>query len=179
MRHGFTSSPDSKKRQLSDALWALIRDKHQLINKCKQPCRCHKGGLTSIAHTLWLADIMCIDLTVLPKRQEMLVFGGHTWKCSQNTTYHTPHFNDVIMGTIASQIISLTIVYSIVHSGADQKQHQSSTSLDFVRGFHPGPVNSPHKWPVTRKTFPFSDVIMHCHQYTKYISTWMNTKYVI
>ena len=24
-----------------------------------------------------------------------------------------------------------------------------------------GPVNSPHKWPVTRKMFPFDDVIMH------------------
>ena len=24
----------------------------------------------------------------------------------------------------------------------------------------PGPVNSPHKWPVTRKMFPFDDVIM-------------------
>ena len=30
----------------------------------------------------------------------------------------------------------------------------------FVRGIHRGPVNSPHKWPVTRKMFPFDDVIM-------------------
>ena len=30
-----------------------------------------------------------------------------------------------------------------------------------VRGIHRGPVNSPHKWPVTRKMFPFDDVIMH------------------
>ena len=27
-------------------------------------------------------------------------------------------------------------------------------------GIHRGPVNSPHKWPVTRKMFPFDDVIM-------------------
>ena len=27
-------------------------------------------------------------------------------------------------------------------------------------GTSPGPVNSPHKWPVTRKMFPFDDVIM-------------------
>ena len=26
----------------------------------------------------------------------------------------------------------------------------------------PGPVNSPHKGPVTRKMFPFDDVIMRC-----------------
>ena len=30
----------------------------------------------------------------------------------------------------------------------------------FVRGIHRAPVNSPHKWPVTRKMFPFDDVIM-------------------
>ena len=69
------------------------------------------------------------------------------------------HNDDVIMGTMASQITSLTIVYSTVYSGADQSKHQSSASLAFVRGIHRGPVNSPHKWPVTRKMFPFDDVI--------------------
>ena len=65
------------------------------------------------------------------------------------------------MGAIASQITSLTIVYSTVYSDADQWKHQSSASLAFVRGIHRGPVNSPHKWPVTRKMFPFDDVIMY------------------
>ena len=64
------------------------------------------------------------------------------------------------MCAIASQITSFTIVYSTVYSDADQRQHQSSASLPFVRGIHRGPVNSPHKWPVTRKMFPFDDVIM-------------------
>ena len=67
------------------------------------------------------------------------------------------HYDDVIMGAIASQITSLTIVYSTVYSGADQSKHQSSASLAFVWGIHRG---SPHKWPVTRKMFPFDDVIM-------------------
>ena len=70
-------------------------------------------------------------------------------------------YDDVIMGTIASQITSLIIVYSTVYSGADQSKHQSSASLAFVWGIHRGPVNSPHKWPVTRKMFPFDDVIMN------------------
>ena len=70
------------------------------------------------------------------------------------------HYNDVIIGPISSQITSLTIVYSIVYSDADKRKHQSSASLAFVRGFHRGPVNSPRKWPVTRKMFPFDDVIM-------------------
>ena len=49
---------------------------------------------------------------------------------------------------------------SPVYSGADQRKHQSSASLAFVREIHRGPVNSPHKWPITRKMFPFDDVIM-------------------
>ena len=64
------------------------------------------------------------------------------------------------MGAIASQITSLTIVYSTVYSDANQRKHQSSTSLAFVWGIHRGPVNSPHKWPVTWKMFPFDDAIM-------------------
>ena len=71
-----------------------------------------------------------------------------------------PIISDVIMGSIASQITSLTIVYSIVYSDADQSKHQRSASLAFVKGIHRGPVNSPHTWPVTRKMFPFDDVIM-------------------
>ena len=64
------------------------------------------------------------------------------------------------MMAMASQITSLTIVYSIVYSVADQRKHQSSASLAFVRGIHRWPVNSPHKWPVTRKMFPVDNVIM-------------------
>ena len=73
------------------------------------------------------------------------------------------HYTDVIMGAMASQITSLTIIYSIRYSGADQRKHQSSASLAFVWGIHRGPVNSPHKGPVTRKMFPFDDVIMESH----------------
>ena len=46
------------------------------------------------------------------------------------------------MGTIASQITSLTIVYSTFYSDADQRKHL-------------------RHWPVTRKMFPFDDVIMN------------------
>ena len=75
--------------------------------------------------------------------------------CS-NTFIHiyTIHYNDVIMGVMASQITNLTSVYSRVYSGADQRKHHSSASLAFVWGIHRGPVNSPHKWPVMRKMFP-------------------------
>ena len=71
------------------------------------------------------------------------------------------HYNDVIMGALASQITSLTIVYSAVYSDVDHRKHQSSASLAFVRRIHRWPVNSPHKWPVTGKMIPFDDVIMN------------------
>ena len=70
------------------------------------------------------------------------------------------HYDDVIMTTMASQITSIAVVYSTVYSDADQRKHQTPASLAFVWGNSPGPVNSPHKGPVTRKMFPFDDVIM-------------------
>ena len=70
------------------------------------------------------------------------------------------HYSDVIMSTMASQITGVLIVCLNVCSVADQRKHQSSMSLAFVRGIHWWQVNSPHKGPVTWKMFPFDDVIM-------------------
>ena len=65
------------------------------------------------------------------------------------------------MGAMASQFISVSIIYSTICSGTDQRKHQSSASLAFVRGIHRWLVNSPHKVPITRKMIPFDDVIMN------------------
>ena len=72
------------------------------------------------------------------------------------------YYSDVTMNAMESQITSLTIVYSTVCSGTDQRKHQNSASLAFVWGIRRWPVNSPHKGPVTRKMFLFDDVIMLC-----------------
>ena len=64
------------------------------------------------------------------------------------------------MSMVASQITSLTIVYSSVNSGAEERKQQSSASLAFVRGIHRWPVTSLHKGPIMWKLFPFDDVIM-------------------
>ena len=69
-------------------------------------------------------------------------------------------FEILLMSTMVSQITSLTIVYSTIYSGTDERKHQSSVSQAFVRGIHWWPVNSPHKDPVTWKIFSFDDVIM-------------------
>ena len=68
------------------------------------------------------------------------------------------------MGAMASQITSLTIVYSNVYSGTDEINHQSTASLAFVR-------NSPHKGAVTRKMFLFDDVIMS-------VTTWAHNSLI-
>ena len=86
------------------------------------------------------------------------------WRANTKANWHV-HYSDVIMGTIASQITSLTIVYSTVYSDADQREYQSSESLAFMRGVHRRPVNFPHKWPVTWKMFPFDDVFMDMPPY--------------
>ena len=79
---------------------------------------------------------------------------------SEQMNQYRKHYSDVIMSTMASQITVVSVVYSTDGSGEYQRNHLSSASLAFVRGIHRWPVNSPHKRPVTRKMFPFDDVIM-------------------
>ena len=70
-----------------------------------------------------------------------------TWK-------RFPHywpFMVIIRLSLKGPVMRSSIVCSTVDSGADQRKHQSSASLAFVRGTHRSLVNSPHKGPVTRK----------------------------
>ena len=83
------------------------------------------------------------------------------------------HYSDVIMIMLVSQITSLVIVYSTVYSGTDQRKHQSSASLAFVRGIHQWLVNSSHKGPVTLKMFPFDDAIMNVY------TTWLCSHWIL
>ena len=70
---------------------------------------------------------------------------------------------------MAFQITSLTIVYSTVYQGTDQRKHQSSSSLAFVRGIPRLSENSPQKGPVTRKMFPFDDTLQYATAITQAI----------
>ena len=72
------------------------------------------------------------------------------------------------MGAMASQITCLTIAYLTVYSDADQRKHQSSASLAFVRGIHRRPVNSPHKWASNAENVSIHDVIMN----VELLSVW-------
>ena len=70
--------------------------------------------------------------------ERLLLIDYCSWQLTytQIRTLYQVHYNDVIMTTVASQITSITVVYSIVYSGADQRKHQSSASLAFVWGIH-------------------------------------------
>ena len=115
-----------------------------------------------------VGDVQMFDIHGLGTNHELSIY---LRKTSQSilepamlylSTNDPVHYSDVMMGVIASQITSVVIIYSTVYSGADQRKYQSSASLAFVQGLHRRPVNSPHKWSVTRKMFPFDDVIMFC-----------------
>ena len=71
-----------------------------------------------------------------PFRTQLFVESTHIVMHHEYGNLAADHYDDVIMGTIASHITSLTSVYSTVYSGADQSKHQSSASLAFVWGIH-------------------------------------------
>ena len=115
----------------------------------------------------WPACVSWVPVNIADRGVNLNLIFWFIWNFRDVTTTILPnrksnlkHYNDVIMSSMASQITSLAIVYSVVNSDANQRKHQSSASLAFVRGIHRWPMNSPHKWPVTRKMFPFDDVIM-------------------
>ena len=90
--------------------------------------------------------------------------------CNQSQRWQN-HYSEVIMNAMASLITSLTIVYSNVYSGRSMK-----TSKLHVTGLCAGnsPVTGefPAQRPVTRKMFPFDDVIMMRGK----CSLWINKK---
>ena len=117
------------------------------IRRSDQPC-------DWIICTLWYIHIYCSDINSWSLWVGVLL----TWVfCCVRCTLH---YSDVIMSAMASLITGVSIVCSTVCSGADQRKHQSSSSLAFVWGIHRWLVDSPRKGPVTRKMFPFHDVIM-------------------
>ena len=108
--------------------------------------RFHFTGLDHVY--VWTGHIMTWSQISRLLHGPSLAAEGLSLECGDST-----HYNDVIMSAMASQLTVCTNVYSTVYSDADQRKHQSSASLV---------VNSPHKGPVTRKVFPFDDVIVDC-----------------
>ena len=132
---------------------------------CRTICRCNANYLSVAMRTICLRHSSSVNLEgVLDIMKNDLII----WEVLDVTVFHglrttyliADHYSDVTMGAMAFQISSLPIVYLTVYSGADQRKHQSSAPLAFARGIHWWLMNSPHKWPVTRKMFPSYNVIM-------------------
>ena len=126
------------------------------------PCFAIIIGVRLRSHTkkaaLWTVPIGC-EHTNMTKHfihmwsrtvynQTILILKGK-WGLQMPTWDLFYYYSDVIISTMVSQTTRVTIVYSTIYSGADQRKHQSSTSLSLVRGIHWSPVNSQR--PVTRK----------------------------
>ena len=121
-----------------------------------------KDGLPEYSTTqVWRATS---DANTVARRPFRAISGNRAYgvvkACYDTKTKFSSHYGDIIMGVMASQITSVTIVYSIVYSGADKKKTLKLHVTGFCEGNDRLPVNSPHKGPVTRKMFPFDDVIM-------------------
>ena len=90
-----------------------------------------------VFHNLYKVSFLLLSYwnSVISNRYNLLLIRWRHWKWPTRPK-NSRHYNDVIMGTMASQITSLTIFYSTVYSDADQRRHQSPASLAFVRGIH-------------------------------------------
>ena len=144
----------------ADSVTGTARDINDVFDKCVWKWHIEKGHWVNVCIT---KPVLHNDIFEKKNRHDanFYVIGPQVVaktsgassdnKAVTNTTLGLSHYDGVIMNAMASQITSLTIVYSIVYSDADQRKYQSSASLAFVRGIHRGTVNSPHKWPVTWK----------------------------
>ena len=92
--------------------------KHQAISIHSTEYVCiYCIGLVSHKNVAFTAFKSEIEIAILKKKnsQWLIIFG------KKKKSY--VDYNDVIMGTMASQIIILTAVYSIIYSGAHQRKH--------------------------------------------------------
>ena len=112
--------------------------------------------MTKVAGSGIIAPYWCVTIIACVIIRIHYGSKGHL----RSLTYNI-HYSAVIMGAVASQITSLTIVYSTVYSGADKRKHQSSAWLAFVREF------TGDQWIPAQRASDAENVSIWCrhHQY--------------
>ena len=130
-------------------------------------------ALAVILNPIWWQPVVFQSLVISPSHKDSVL------SSPPYVNSHLSHYSDVIMSAMASLITGVSIVNSTVCSDADQRKHQSSASLAFVRGIHRWPVNSPHKGQVTRKMFPFDDVIMRSFYFWSLLKRCIDPDYIL
>ena len=114
---------------------------HQAPSHYQSQCWLISMSPYGINRPQWVNYIyICIYIYILEHINFLWDVIGHfnslaSWRCSCHFKI-VFHYCDAIMGTVVSQITSLTIVYTTVYSDPDQSKHQSSASLAFVWGIH-------------------------------------------
>ena len=91
--------------------------------------------LWSYAGVWYFYECICFYLTV-SESDIIKLFNQSLNVIHKITKLFFIHCSDVIMSMMASQITSVSNLRSNICSGADQRKHQSSTSLAFVRGIY-------------------------------------------
>ena len=125
----------------------LWRHSNVLNNSLAQPCKNFRvaiNGKVSTIATLFSASELNQMLSKVTETELSSFWRNYHWLHIKLSFWELPaqpvmtnlHYSDVIMGVMTSQITSLTVVYSTVYSGTDQRKYQSSASLSFVRGIH-------------------------------------------
>ena len=147
-----------------DCIWTNMD--HTIIRRLFGNCHVSELSWTTFDSTAQCLLYVTLLVVVYVIIWFIQIWGDYVRKLKDQFRSHVKliplHYSDVIMNAMASQYTGVSIVYSTVCSGANQRKPQSPASLDFVWGIHRWPVNYPYKLLVTRKMFPFDDVIMMC-----------------
>ena len=142
--------------RLSFTMGIFIPIRRHLLMHRDQGSLCWQWGSQTIAH---------------PISSDVRIWGIHhvhplwidnitTAMQSIATKQHISSYNDVIMRALTSQITSLTTVYSTVYSRRRSKKKSKLRVTGLCAGNSPVTGEFPAQRPVTRKMFPFDDVIM-------------------
>ena len=132
---------------LNPATYSCVDVRQSLLHSIQHESYRHPGldGVDQVRSQVCRSCTLCLQ-----GRLMSVWYSSSSWPHRQYREDITVTF---IMSAMASQITGVSIVCLVVCSGTDQRKHQSSASLAFVRGIHWWPVDSPNKGPVTRKCF--------------------------
>ena len=169
------SDADQRKHQSSASLafvWGIHRDrwiprtKGQLRGKC-----------------LHLMTSSC-DVLIYPRLCQYGAEGVFPWgifvifSVCASIYAHYCHYGCVIMSAMASQITGISIVYTTVCLFRRRSKETPKLPVTgLCGGMHRWPVNSSHQRPVTRKIFPFDDVIIVPYGIDCWLDSWYLDKF--
>ena len=116
-----------------------------------------------------VAQVMACCLTAPSHHLNQCWFSinGFLWHLFQCNVYLPLLWRHNGRGSVSNQQLHDCLLNRLFRRRSKKTSKLRVTGL--CAGIHRGPVNSPHKWPVTRNLFPFDDVIMNAHDVILYV----------